>query len=93
METQPDFRELLALFNAHHVEYLIVGGYALGIDPVVPDRRGAIITRSHMDLQVEAHGERGAVKGTTQVRGRRRNAYGDAILTSGFSIARFRLQI
>jgi hypothetical protein len=29
MEMQPDFRELLALFNAHHVEYLIVGGYAL----------------------------------------------------------------
>ena len=29
METQPDFRELLALFNAHHVEYLIIGGYAL----------------------------------------------------------------
>jgi hypothetical protein len=29
MEVQPDFRELLALFNAHHVEYLIVGGYAL----------------------------------------------------------------
>ena len=30
METQPDFRALLALFNAHNVEYLIVGGYALG---------------------------------------------------------------
>jgi len=29
METQPDFRELLALFNAHQVEYLIIGGYAL----------------------------------------------------------------
>ena len=29
METQRDFRELLALFNARHVEYLIVGGYAL----------------------------------------------------------------
>ena len=29
METQPDFRELLALFNARHVEYLIIGGYAL----------------------------------------------------------------
>jgi hypothetical protein len=29
METQPDFRELLALFNAHHVEYLVIGGYAL----------------------------------------------------------------
>jgi hypothetical protein len=29
MEVQPDFRELLALFNAHKVEYVIVGGYAL----------------------------------------------------------------
>ncbi len=29
MEVQPDFRELLALFNKHGVEYLIVGGYAL----------------------------------------------------------------
>jgi len=29
METQPDFRELRALFNAHHVECLIVGVYAL----------------------------------------------------------------
>ena len=29
MDVQPDFRELLALLNAHKVEYLIVGGYAL----------------------------------------------------------------
>lgn len=29
MEVQPDFKELLALFNKHAVEYLIVGGYAL----------------------------------------------------------------
>lgn len=29
MEIQPDFRELLVLFNEHNVEYLIVGGYAL----------------------------------------------------------------
>jgi hypothetical protein len=29
MEVQPDFRDLLALLNAHEVEYLIVGGYAL----------------------------------------------------------------
>lgn len=29
MEVQPDFRELLALFNAHKVDYIIVGGYAL----------------------------------------------------------------
>jgi len=29
METQPDFKDLLALFNKHQVEYLVVGGYAL----------------------------------------------------------------
>ena len=29
MEVQPDFKELLVLFNKHHVEYMIVGGYAL----------------------------------------------------------------
>ena len=29
MEVQPDFRDLLALFNAHRVEFIIVGGYAL----------------------------------------------------------------
>ena len=29
MDVQQDFKELLALFNAHKVNYLIVGGYAL----------------------------------------------------------------
>jgi len=29
MDVQKDFEDLLALFNAHKVEYLIVGGYAL----------------------------------------------------------------
>lgn len=29
MEIQKDFKELLELFNAHKVEYMIVGGYAL----------------------------------------------------------------
>jgi len=29
MEVQRDFRELLALFNEHKVDYVIVGGYAL----------------------------------------------------------------
>lgn len=29
MEAQRDFKELLALFNAHNVEYAIVGAYAL----------------------------------------------------------------
>ena len=28
-EPQRDFKELLALFDANQVEYLIVGGYAL----------------------------------------------------------------
>ncbi|MCX7044233.1 MAG: hypothetical protein NTX50_01940 [Candidatus Sumerlaeota bacterium] len=29
MELYRDFKELLALFNAHQVEYMIVGGHAL----------------------------------------------------------------
>ncbi len=29
MEVQQDFRELFALFNAHKVEYVVVGAYAL----------------------------------------------------------------
>jgi predicted nucleotidyltransferase len=29
MDIQPDFRELLESFNAHEVEYLVVGGFAL----------------------------------------------------------------
>ncbi len=29
MEVQPDFRELLALFNEQKVEYIVVGAYAL----------------------------------------------------------------
>jgi hypothetical protein len=30
MEVQQDFKDLLALFNKHKVEYIIVGAYALG---------------------------------------------------------------
>ena len=30
MPLHPDFRDLLAVFAAHNVEYLIVGGYAVG---------------------------------------------------------------
>jgi len=29
MERLPDFKESIELFNEQHVEYLIVGGYAL----------------------------------------------------------------
>ena len=31
MDLPPDFRELLSLLNAHGVEYLLVGGYAVGV--------------------------------------------------------------
>ena len=30
MEVQQDFRDLLALFNKHEVDFIIVGAYALG---------------------------------------------------------------
>ena len=30
MEVQEDFRDLLELFNAHKVDYIIVGAYAPG---------------------------------------------------------------
>ena len=29
MEAQPDFKELLALFNEHKIDYIVVGAYAL----------------------------------------------------------------
>ncbi|MCY2929823.1 MAG: hypothetical protein NTV86_10085 [Planctomycetota bacterium] len=35
MEIYPDFKELLELFNAQRVEYLVVGGYALAFHGVV----------------------------------------------------------
>ncbi len=34
MEVQQDFKELLKLFNAHKVEYIIAGGYALAFHGV-----------------------------------------------------------
>jgi hypothetical protein len=43
MEVQKDFRELLALFNEHKVEYVIVGGffaklYSVGLRLPRPDK-------------------------------------------------------
>ncbi|GKT10621.1 hypothetical protein [Desulforhabdus sp. TSK] len=34
MEVQPDFRDLLELFNRHQVEFMLVGGYALAFHGV-----------------------------------------------------------
>lgn len=47
MEIQKDFKELLELFNAHKVEYLIVGGYALAF-------HGAPRFTGDIDLLVKA---------------------------------------
>lgn len=50
MEVQQDFKEFLALFNAHAVEYLIVGGYALAY-------HGAPRYTGDMDIFVKADRE------------------------------------
>ena len=48
MEVQPDYKELLALFNKHAVEYMIVGGYALAY-------YGAPRFTGDMDIFVRPH--------------------------------------
>ncbi|MHC4517134.1 MAG: hypothetical protein ACYTAS_00970 [Planctomycetota bacterium] len=50
MEIPNDFRELLELFNAHKVEYLVVGGYALAF-------HGAPRVTGDMDLFVRPTSE------------------------------------
>ena len=50
MEVQADFRDLLALFNAHGVEYLIVGGYALAF-------HGAPRFTGDLDILVKPDGD------------------------------------
>ena len=47
MEVQPDFKELLALLNAHGVEYVVVGGYALAF-------HGAPRYTADLDILVKA---------------------------------------
>ena len=50
MEAQSDFKELLALFNAHRVEYMVVGAHALAY-------HGAPRYTGDMDLFVRADSE------------------------------------
>ena len=50
MEIQPDFRDLLELFNSHRVKYLIVGGYALAF-------HGAPRYTGDIDIFVESNSE------------------------------------
>ena len=47
MNVEKDFRDLFALFNAHGVEYMIVGGYALAF-------HGAPRYTGDMDIYVKA---------------------------------------
>jgi hypothetical protein len=47
MEVQPDFRDLLELFNEHQVEFMLVGGYALAF-------HGVPLYTGDMDLFVHA---------------------------------------
>jgi len=53
MEIHPDFRELLALFADHRVEYAIVGGYALAF-------HGAPRYTGDLDILVATDDENGA---------------------------------
>jgi len=50
MEVQQDFRDLLALFNAHRVDYIIVGAHALAY-------HGAPRYTGDMDIFVRPHRE------------------------------------
>jgi len=50
MEIQKDFKELLELFNAHKVEYIVVGGYALAF-------HGAPRLTGDIDLLVKPDGK------------------------------------
>ena len=50
MDAQPDFKELLELFNSHGVEYLVVGAYALAF-------HGAPRNTGDIDLLVQIHPE------------------------------------
>ena len=47
MEPNKDFKELLALFNANHVEFVIVGAYALAF-------HGAPVAQMHTGYVIEA---------------------------------------
>jgi len=48
MELYPDFKELLELLNAHKVDYLIVGGYALAL-------HGAPRFTGDLDIYLSTH--------------------------------------
>ena len=50
MELQPDYRDLLVLLNAHSVEFIIVGGYALAF-------HGAPRFTGDLDILIRANPE------------------------------------
>jgi hypothetical protein len=54
VEVQQDFRDLLALFNAHKVDYIIVGAYALAYHGA-PRYTGDMDILVHPDLENAKH--------------------------------------
>jgi hypothetical protein len=49
----PDFKEFLQLFNANHVEYLLIGGYAVGY-------YGYVRATADMDIWIASYVENAA---------------------------------
>jgi hypothetical protein len=55
MEAKTDYKELLALFNAHKVRYLIIGAYALafhGKDAFIRNKRALGRIKDLADAEV-----------------------------------------
>jgi len=71
----PDFRDLLAALAAEKVEYLVVGSYAVGFQPLVKPGNAAE-TRSHISLAFRTYV---AVSRLPSVQLRRHEANLDAI--------------
>ena len=59
MEIQKDFKEFFALFNAHKVEYVIVGGYALAFHGVPPVRIDILTSLTGITWQEASSGSLG----------------------------------
>ena len=55
MNVQPDFRELLALFNERKIEYIIVGAY-LGLDQYTQNKRATGRKKDLADLDALGEG-------------------------------------
>ena len=53
LKLPPDFKEFLKLLNAHHVDYLLIGGYAVGY-------HGYPRATNDMDIWIATHADNAA---------------------------------